>query len=154
MAMDLILWRHAEAEDTAAGGDIERALTARGEKQAARVGAWLARHLPDDARVLCSPARRCQQTAKALGRPYEVAAALAAGNGPEHLLQAAGWPGAAHAVLLIGHQPMLGDTVAHLLGLEAGSCALRKAGVWWLRSGAHDGQQGVKVVAVQSPDLL
>ncbi|MEO7547467.1 MAG: histidine phosphatase family protein, partial [Ramlibacter sp.] len=40
--MDLILWRHAEAEDAPEGGDdLDRALTSRGEKQAARVAAWL-----------------------------------------------------------------------------------------------------------------
>ncbi len=57
--MDLILWRHAEAEDEADGQhDLERALTPRGEKQAARMAAWLDRHLPEGASILCSPARR------------------------------------------------------------------------------------------------
>ena len=38
--MDLILWRHAEAFDLAEGQtDLERALTPRGEKQAARMAA-------------------------------------------------------------------------------------------------------------------
>ena len=42
--MDLILWRHAEAFDLAEGGtDLERMLTPRGEKQAARMAAWLDR---------------------------------------------------------------------------------------------------------------
>ena len=45
--MDLIFWRHAEAEDEREGlADLERALTSRGEKQAQRVGAWLDRHRP------------------------------------------------------------------------------------------------------------
>ena len=36
--MDLILWRHAEAEEEREGlDDLERGLTSRGEKQAARV---------------------------------------------------------------------------------------------------------------------
>ena len=44
--MDLILWRHAEAEDwqpddAHRGSDLDRALTARGEKQAARMAAWM-----------------------------------------------------------------------------------------------------------------
>ena len=34
--MDLILWRHADAEDGA--DDLARQLTAKGRKQAARVG--------------------------------------------------------------------------------------------------------------------
>ena len=37
--MDLILWRHAEAEDARAGqDDLERALTPKGERQAAAHG--------------------------------------------------------------------------------------------------------------------
>ena len=40
--MDLILWRHAEAQDPEDGmDDLARALTRRGEKQAARMAAWL-----------------------------------------------------------------------------------------------------------------
>ena len=66
--MDLILWRHAEAEEGGVGmDDLQRALTPRGEKQAVRMAAWLVRQLPEGLRVLCSPARRTEQTAQALG---------------------------------------------------------------------------------------
>ncbi len=42
--MDLILWRHAEAEKANPGSDdLTRALTAKGEKQATRMAAWLDR---------------------------------------------------------------------------------------------------------------
>jgi len=73
--MDLLLWRHAEAEDTAPGGDLGRALTARGRAQAERVAAWLGERLPDDAHILVSPAKRCQQTVAPLGRTTTTAAA-------------------------------------------------------------------------------
>ncbi|HCL86559.1 MAG TPA: histidine phosphatase family protein, partial [Comamonadaceae bacterium] len=44
--MDLILWRHAEAIEARDGeDDLQRALTPRGEKQAARMAAWLDRQL-------------------------------------------------------------------------------------------------------------
>jgi len=36
--MELILWRHAEAEDAVGGDDMARALTKHGRKQAERVG--------------------------------------------------------------------------------------------------------------------
>ena len=42
--MDLILWRHAEAEE--GGPDLERRLTPKGRKQAKRVAAWLLQRLP------------------------------------------------------------------------------------------------------------
>jgi phosphohistidine phosphatase SixA len=95
--MDLILWRHAEAEEGEGMDDLERALTARGEKQAARVGAWIDRLLPEGARVLCSPARRCEQTALALGRKYKLRTELAPEGTPEQLLEAAQWPHAGPA---------------------------------------------------------
>ncbi len=74
--MDLILWRHAQAElhpDPDGGlpgdkADMARRLTSRGEKQAARMGAWLDRQLPSGAVILCSPAVRAEQTAQALDR--------------------------------------------------------------------------------------
>ena len=37
--MNLILWRHAEAEDGA--DDLQRALTGKGRRQAARMAQWL-----------------------------------------------------------------------------------------------------------------
>jgi phosphohistidine phosphatase len=155
VSMDLILWRHAEAEDAPpAGDDLARLLTSRGQKQAERVGAWLARQLPDDARVLCSPARRCEQTARALGRPCRSVRQLAPGTGPQELLDAAGWPAASHPVVVVGHQPTLGAVVAHLVGIEAQACAVRKGGVWWLRTRSRDGQQQTVVLAVQSPETV
>ena len=66
--MDLMLWRHAEAEP--GEPDLGRRLTAKGVKQAERMGAWLDRHLPDTARILVSPADRAQQTALALKRKF------------------------------------------------------------------------------------
>jgi phosphohistidine phosphatase len=153
--MDLILWRHAEAEEARPGDDdLARVLTRRGEKQAARVGAWLCKQLAEETRVLCSPARRCQQTAKALGRAYETSEPLAPGADPEAVLQAAGWPNSRRPVLIVGHQPTLGEAVARLLGLPSDQCAVRKAGVWWLRTRTRGGQQETTVVVVQSPDTV
>ena len=64
--MDLIFWRHAEADDWVEGcDDMQRSLTGRGEKQAKRMAAWLDRQLPEGTRIVCSPARRCEQTALA-----------------------------------------------------------------------------------------
>lgn len=62
--MDLIFWRHAEALDAIDGQeDLLRELTSKGEKQAAKMGTWLDRQLPEGVRVMCSPATR------ALGLP-------------------------------------------------------------------------------------
>ncbi len=152
--MDLILWRHAEAEEAAPGGDdLARALTPRGERDAARMAAWLDRQLPDTARILCSPARRCEQTALALGRKYRIRSELAPDAQPQALLEAAQWPQARQAVVLVGHQPTLGQVIAHLLGMEGQACAVRKGGAWWLRAREREGRLQVVVVAVMPPEL-
>ena len=152
--MDLILWRHAEAEDEAEGlDDLERALTQRGEKQASRVGAWLDRQLPEGTRVLSSPARRCEQTVLALGRKYKLRPELAPGASVQDLLGAAQWPHAKQPVLVVGHQPVLGETVAQLMGMAAGGCPVRKGAVWWLRTRERDGQEQTVVWAVHSPEV-
>jgi phosphohistidine phosphatase len=108
--MDLILWRHAEAGDHLADplADLERPLSPKGERQARRVADWLNQFLPDSARVLTSPALRCQQTVAALGRRVKKTPALGPDGDVEGLLAATRWPDAREAVLVVGHQPTLG----------------------------------------------
>lgn len=154
--MDLILWRHAEAEDAPPdGADLARALTARGAKQARHLADWLAPRLPRDVRILCSPARRTQQTASALRRGVELRDELLPDTSPARLLDLVQWPDAVTAVLAIGHQPVLGQTVARLLGLPGGECPIRKGSVWWLRSRPQR-QAGMQVgvIAVLSPEWV
>ena len=157
--MDLILWRHAEAEDwllgdQASGLDLDRSLTQRGEKQAARMAAWLDRQLPEGARIVVSPARRCEQTALALGRKYKIRTELAPDATPEQLLELVQWPVNKYPVLVIGHQPILGQTIAQLLALKESECAVKKGALWWLRNRDRDGQSQTVVVTVQSPEVL
>lgn len=153
--MDLILWRHAEAEELTDGvDDLARSLTQRGEKQAARMAAWLDRQLPEGLRVLASPARRTEQTASALGRKFKMRAELLPGGAPQDLLDLAQWPRAKGAVLIVGHQPMLGQTIAQLMGLQAPECVVRKGAVWWLRQRQRLDQSQTVLITVQSPELL
>lgn len=153
--MDLILWRHAEAEEAADGSDdLARALTSRGEKQAARMAAWLDRQLPEGLRVLASPARRTEQTANALGRKFKMRAELLPGGNVEDLLELAQWPRSKGAVLIVGHQPVLGQTIAQLLELQATECAVRKGAVWWLRRRQRLDQSQTVLLTVQSPEFL
>jgi phosphohistidine phosphatase len=157
--MDLILWRHAEAEDWPEGdpearSDLERKLTPRGEKQAARMAEWLDRQLPGSARIVVSPARRCEQTALALGRKYKIRAELAPGATPAQLLELVQWPSSKSPILVIGHQPTLGQTIAQLLGFQESDCAVKKGALWWLRSRDRDSHSHTVVVTVQSPEIL
>ena len=153
--MDLVLWRHAEAQDWVEGcNDLERSLTPRGEKQAARMAAWLDRQLPEGARILVSPARRTEQTALALGRKYKIRNELAPDGSAQQLLDVAQWPNGRTTTLVVGHQPVLGEVVARLLGMQASDCAVRKGAVWWLRHRVRDGVPQTVLLTVQSPEVL
>lgn len=153
--MDLILWRHAEAVDAPHGGDdMVRKLTSRGEKQASRMAAWLDRQLPESTRIWVSPARRTEQTVLALGRKYKFHSGLVPDGTVDDLLALAQWSKPKGCVLIVGHQPLLGQTIAHLLALNAGDCAVKKGAVWWLRRRDPVETGSTVVVTVQSPELL
>ena len=157
--MDLILWRHAEAEDLTEthadpAADLQRSLTPRGEKQAARMAAWLDRQLPEGTRIFVSPARRCEQTAMALNRKFRLRQELAPDGPPGALLALAQWPLAKTPTLIIGHQPVLGQTIAQLVGLTENDCPVKKGAVWWLRNREREGLSQTVVVTVQSPEIL
>ena len=168
--MDLILWRHADAGDPLEDItlDLQRRLTPKGEKHAARMADWLNRFLPESTRVLVSPALRCQQTAQALGRKFQTREALGPGGTVGSLLTLARWPDRREPVLIVGHQPTLGMTAAMLMGglqgaAEAANAAaahatpawsVRKGAVWWLRHRERGGVAEVVLVSARSPDNL
>ena len=150
--MDLILWRQAEAEP--GEPDLGRRLTAKGIQQAERMAAWLDRHLPATTRVLSSPADRAQQTALALKRKFRVVPELAPGASPAMVLAAAGWPDAHEPVLVVGHQPTLGEVAALLLSGEEASWSVRKGAVWWLSNRVRAGGSAVVLKIVIAPDFV
>jgi phosphohistidine phosphatase len=153
--MDLILWRHAEAVEAGTEtDDLERPLTSRGERQAARMAGWLNRHLPATTRIIVSPARRTQQTAAALERKFRTLNALAPDASVTAVLEAARWPESKEAVLVIGHQPTLGLVAAHLLTGAEHAWAVKKGAVWWLRSREREGNGQVVLVAMLGPEQL
>jgi phosphohistidine phosphatase len=158
--VDLILWRHAEAQERSDDGDdLSRALTRKGQRQALRMAAWLDLHIPAGTRVLVSPARRAEETAHALGRNFKRRDELRPLASPEEALSLLKWdpvagPQVKGPVLMIGHRHALAPLAARLLGMEPDSVMLRKAAVWWLRGRALAGQYRCSVVAAMSPELL
>lgn len=158
--MDLILWRHADAEVAAEGeDDLSRQLTVKGEKQAVRMANWLDRHLPEGARILVSPARRTEQTAKALNRKYKLRDELVPDSSAEEVLALIKWdpengPQGKGPILIVGHQPYLGEIAARLLGMQEHSCAIRKGAVWWLRSRVREEYSEILLLNVINPDFI
>lgn len=150
--MDLILWRHAEAEDGAP--DLERRLTPRGRKHAARVADWLLQRLPAKFAVLASPARRAQETAQALGAEFRTVPDLAPGARVRDILKAAEWPDRKVAIIVVGHQPDLGRAAAFLVSGSEAPWSVKKGGAWWLSNRVREDAAQVVVRAVVAPDLV
>ncbi|OAM51178.1 histidine phosphatase family protein [Methylovorus sp. MM2] len=150
--MELILWRHAEADD--AFPDISRALTNKGEQQAKKMAAWLKQQLPADTKVIASPATRTQQTAEALGWDFTTLESLAPGASPHALLEAANWPKGSGTVLIIGHQPSLGMAAALAITGRIHYWSVKKGNVWWLSSRVRAHEEQSVLRAVISPDFI
>jgi phosphohistidine phosphatase len=150
--MELILWRHAEAEDGMP--DSARELTGKGLKQARAMAEWLKPRLPESTRIIASPTRRTQQTASALGNDFETIKEIGAGASAKVILAAAGWPATKGAVVVVGHQPTLGEVAALLLTGELAGWNIKKGAVWWF---SHKGKEGVEETMLRvviSPDML
>jgi phosphohistidine phosphatase len=147
--MELILWRHADAEDGVR--DEERRLTAKGRKQAQRMASWLKRRLPRGARILVSRTQRTQQTARALATRFEVSDDVGPEATAQSVLKAADWPRGAGTVLVVGHQPTLGQAAALALTGAPADWSVQKGAVWWLET--RDGDEA-RVRVVITPDVL
>lgn len=150
--MDLILWRHAEAADGAP--DDERELTAKGVRQAEKIAAFLRQHLPEHTRILVSPSMRTQQTVSALTSRFTLAPAIAPGASAQAVLQAARWPDGGGTVLVVGHQPTLGEVASLLLGCNDSSLSIKKGALWWFSRREREGPAQTTLRLVIAPDLL
>lgn len=148
--MDLILWRHADAESGIP--DEARGLTAEGRRQAARMAEWLRVRLPQPRIVLVSPARRAQETARALAEKFEVSAALGTMAAAQAVLEATGWPDAGGVIVAVGHQPTLGQAAMLALTGRALDASIEKGAIWWLAR--RSGTQETRLRAVIASDML
>ncbi len=158
--MNLLLWRHAEAEQGTP--DAKRKLTARGEKQALAMARWIKGNAPKKLRIVASPAQRCQQTASALGLPFETDRRLGTDGDVANLLAAVGWPAGGGSedkpgcdtVLVVGHQPTLGQTAALLLSGDEAEWTIKKGALWWFSNRTRQGETQTVLRAVIGPDLV
>jgi phosphohistidine phosphatase len=90
----------------------------------------------------------------ALQRKYKTHSSLAPLSNVDDLLRLVQWPNAKGCVVVVGHQPTLGQTISRLLGLNESECAVKKGALWWLRHRERDGVGQTVVVTVQSPEVL
>jgi len=158
--MNLILWRHAEAEDLpdalsiSRSADLQRPLTRRGRKQAETSANWLRAHLPADYRVVCSPALRTRETAAALSGKAEILDDLAPGADVGAVLAAIDWPQGNDHTVVVGHQPWIGQLASLLLAGQELPWSVKKSGIWWLAGRTRENEAQVVLRAVIQPDLF
>lgn len=148
--MDLILWRHAEAEE--GFPDSARQLTVRGRAQAKQMAIWLRARLPENTEVLVSPTSRTQQTASTLEFDFKTIDTIAPGATVQDILTAADWPNKQGAVIIVGHQPTLGEVIHHLIRDVPIGLKVKKSSVWWIKKDKNDIEPLLKVVIY--PDVL
>ena len=145
--MDLILWRHAEAE--AGSPDSARKLTEHGREQALRVAAWLKPRLPGNCEILVSPAVRAQQTVQALGVAFMTTPAVGTDATAVDVIAAVDWPARSRAILIVGHQPTLGRVAAMSVSGAQADWDIGKGALWWIR---HSGGE-TRLFAEIDPEL-
>lgn len=157
-SLELHLLRHADAGDPGAwtGDDDARPLSAKGERQAERLAAFLAdRGVAPDA-IITSPKVRAQQTARIvadrLGPKVRVDDRLGGPFGPEDvdaILEDAGNP---ERPILVGHDPDFSELLAGLAG--AGGLSMKKGAFARLdvRGRVADGEATLRWLI--PPDLL
>jgi phosphohistidine phosphatase len=141
MSKTLWLLRHGDAEDHGNRPDFDRALTARGERQARAAGRVLAVLGVNFENVFASPRVRALDTARIacaeLGIEPVVHAPLADGfdvDGAAELLHATG---EGRAVLLVGHEPDMSGLVAAFTGAHV---AMKKGGLAAIRPASLRGE--------------
>jgi len=151
--VELILWRHADAEDGIR--DSERKLTSKGVKQAGRMAKWLLPRIGEDVVILASPAKRAQQTARALNRDFQTVDEIGLAATPRDILAAAGWTeNHRGTIVVVGHQPTLGETAALVLAGVKAQWPVKKGAIVWLSRPTDDVEGPAHLRAAMSPDLL
>ncbi len=161
--MNLFLWRHAEAIDLGipvtpgSKRDLDRNLTDRGQQQAIASAEWLKKNIKRKLRVICSPALRATQTARAFAEKYEIIEDLNPLADASHVLAAIDWP-QGRDVLVIGHQPWIGRVASLLLSGQEQDWSVKKSAIWWLshRIRQQETQEKPQTVLrlVLPPDLI
>jgi phosphohistidine phosphatase len=151
--MQLVLWRHAEAEDGHGKDDMARVLTKKGHSQAQRMAKWLKPRLEGDWRILVSPSKRTLQTVEPLGRDFAVEESIRPDVPGQNVLRAAGWPSNDRNVLIVGHQPTLGEAASIIFLGQEGEVGMRKGAIWWFETRGGGDRMNAVLRAVLPPEL-
>ncbi|MEQ1599579.1 MAG: histidine phosphatase family protein [Methylotenera sp.] len=164
----IILWRHADAAtaDIEQGeDDMHRQLTTKGLIQAKKMAAWLNQQLSEQSILVSSPAERAIQTAEALKQKIIEENALRPSTNLQDVLKFLASLEAKNtaqieaeikprkSLIIVGHQPWLGQLVTDLTGFSGAEISIKKGAIWWLRLSLNTPHK-YQVFTVQTPALL
>lgn len=162
--MELWIVRHGIAIERGAPGvksDDERWLTEEGKERTREVAKGLAALGVKPALLLTSPLVRARETAEILAEELGVKKvqetdSLRPGFAMTDLCDAILAAGAPDAVLIVGHEPDLGELISTLVwGDDSGQIAMRKAGVALLTlDKLPPGERGVTLEWLLPPKVL
>lgn len=134
--MKIILWRHAQAEESL--DDLARELTIKGHRQAAKMAAILRKKLPENFRLWVSEAMRSQQTAAHLGGNFEIFPELNPEIEVQTLLPLLTTIHETDTVVIVGHQPWIGQLCGFMLNRSWHSdenyWSVKKGSFWWFEA--------------------
>ncbi|WP_242447310.1 SixA phosphatase family protein [Nitrosomonas supralitoralis] len=150
--MDLILWRHAEAHD--GFPDAARNLTEKGLNDAKRMSDWLRSRLPGNTKVIVSPTQRTQQTAMALRSDFITETKIGPGANVRDILAVADWPNVQGAIVIVGHQPTLGNVASYLIPDIPAGLSMKKGSVWWIRYQKNENRFEPVLYSVIYPEMI
>jgi phosphohistidine phosphatase len=129
----LLLLRHAKAVPFTGSGDHERALTARGRADAARLGAFIAGEKIAPRAAVHSGSRRTGETLDIVlaqlkcDAPVSVEPRLYEASEAAFLSVLRRCPDAATTLLVVGHNPSLSETACQLAGTGDRAALLKMA---------------------------
>jgi phosphohistidine phosphatase len=130
--MEIYILRHGIAEDHNAGGDAKRALTEEGRRKLRRVLDRAEKAKVAPSLILSSPYKRARETAEIAAEVLHCAGkivdtqALLPEASPEALWEEIRTRRDETAILIAGHQPMLGSAVAWLMGTPTVEVEMKK----------------------------
>ena len=132
--MKLYFLRHGLAADRDEGaGDADRSLTLQGREKMVRQAAAMARLGLEVDLIMTSPLLRARQTADIVASKLKVLdklvqdKRLGPGFGPGHLADILGSSSGAKALMLVGHEPDMSETISFLIG--GGRVLMKKGGL-------------------------
>lgn len=139
--MRVILFRHGPAGTRNASrwpDDADRPLTPAGESKSHRAAAGLRNIEKNVDRIMTSPLKRAERTARIVGEELgvdcvETHEALAPGGGHAKVIEAVNGHPHGETIVLVGHEPDLGRLAAHLLFKDGSALPLKKAGACSIR---------------------